>query len=116
VVLREGLVEGASASMPERRVWTRVNAAQLWFLTFLPLNDIKVDTKRHRIGSILSSMSGSNTLTDEPDRALDARVSNRGMGFKGLFSMHLGKVEKSRSECARKCFESLNGECDGRTA
>lgn len=55
-------------------------AAELQYLTVLPLHDMKATRKRERVGQVLR-WADAAALPDEFDAALEAGVFNGGMGF-----------------------------------
>lgn len=57
-------------------------AAELQYLSVLPLSDLKVDTKRDRIRRPLSLMAEPVAVPPELDSALGGGVFNGGMGYK----------------------------------
>ncbi|WP_324276308.1 hypothetical protein [Blastococcus brunescens] len=57
-------------------------AAELQYLSVLPLSDLKVDTKRDRIRRPLSLTAEPVTVPPDLDSALSSGVFNGGMGYK----------------------------------
>ncbi|MDQ3152077.1 MAG: restriction endonuclease, partial [Actinomycetota bacterium] len=61
---------------------TYLLAAELLFLQVVPLHNVGVDTKRHRIGSVLSWLQPPAQLPDDLDAALGLPgILNGGAGF-----------------------------------
>lgn len=95
-------------------------AAELQYLSVLPLSDLKVETKRERIRRPLSSMAEPVAMPPELDSALSGGVFNGGMGYKvqvwnqfGVFISfvrawtELPAAERQRLTCDPWAFRDL---------
>jgi len=75
-------VTSCAPSSTARRRATYLLTAELLFLQVVPLGNVGVDTKRHRIGSVLSWLQPPAQLPGDLDAALGLPgVLNGGVGF-----------------------------------